>query len=144
VSYDSRERIERTGEMGTAGRARPRFHRTRETLKLMTAKRGADHPDTLTSMGNLASVYRDAGKWDLALPLFQKAAAGLEKRRFQDQHAGLFVTNLIACHERLQQFDQAEIWRRKWLAVVKERSGADSLPYAGELAALGLNLIQQK
>ena len=39
---------------------------------------------------------------------------------------------------------QAEPWRRKWLAVVKERSGADSLPYAGELSALGLNLLHQK
>ena len=28
--------------------------------------------------------------------------------------------------------------------MVKERSGADSLPYAGELAPLGLNLLQQK
>ena len=28
--------------------------------------------------------------------------------------------------------------------MVKERSGADSLPYAGELAALGLNLLQQQ
>ena len=28
--------------------------------------------------------------------------------------------------------------------VVKERDGADSLPYASELAALGLNLLQQK
>jgi eukaryotic-like serine/threonine-protein kinase len=44
----------------------------------------------------------------------------------------------------LKRFDQAEVWRRKWLAVVKERAGADSLPYADELAALGLNLLQQK
>ena len=27
---------------------------------------------------------------------------------------------------------------------MKQRSGADSLPYAGELAVLGLNLLQQK
>jgi eukaryotic-like serine/threonine-protein kinase len=54
------------------------------------------------------------------------------------------VNSLIACHEQLKEFDQAEAWRRKWLAVVKDRSGPDSLPYAGELAALGLNLLQQK
>ena len=115
-----------------------------ETLKLRNTKLGADHPYTLLSMNNLAMGYRSAGKPDLALPLFREAAAGIEKRRFQHEHAGLIVNNLIDCHEQLKQFDQAEAWRRKGLAVVKERSGADSPPYAGELAALGSNLIQQK
>jgi eukaryotic-like serine/threonine-protein kinase len=114
-----------------------------ETLVLAKVKLGADHPDTLTSMNNLASGYLDAGKLDLALPLFQEAAAGIETRRFQHQHAGRIVGNLIACHEHLKQFDRAEPWRRKWLAVVKERFGADSVAYAGELASLGLNLLKQ-
>lgn len=52
--------------------------------------------------------------------------------------------NLIDCHERLGQFGQAEMWRHKWAAVVRERAGADSPDYAGELGALGLNLLQQK
>jgi tetratricopeptide (TPR) repeat protein len=115
-----------------------------ETLKLSKAKLGADHPDTLASMNNLAEGYKAAGKLDLALPLFEEAAAGVEKRRYQLENAGPIVNNLIGCLEQLQQFDQAEAWRRKWLAVVKERSGADSPPYAGELAALGLNLLRQK
>src|SRR5581483_4689581 len=115
-----------------------------ETLKLRQAKLGADHLSTLTSMNNLALGYRDAGKLDLALPLVQEAAAAIEKRRFQYEYAGRIVSNLIDCHERLKQFDQAEAWRRKWLAVVKERSGADSLPYATQLSALGRNLLRQK
>jgi serine/threonine protein kinase len=115
-----------------------------EALKLMKAKLGPDHPVTLTSMHNLAHGYEAVGKLDLALPLFQDAAAGIEKRRFQHEYAQQIVRNLMVRHERLQHFDQAEAWRRKWLAVVKERSGADSLAYAGELATLGLNLLQQK
>jgi tetratricopeptide (TPR) repeat protein len=95
-------------------------------------------------MYNLARGYQAAGKFDLALPLVEEAAAGIEKRRFQHENAGLIVRNLIHCQERSKHFDQAEASRRKWLAVVKERSGADSLPYAGELAALGQNLLQQK
>jgi tetratricopeptide (TPR) repeat protein len=114
------------------------------TLKLMKAKLGPDHPDTLITMNNLALGYQGAGKLDLALPVFREAAAGIEKRRFQHEYAAPIVGNLSGCLERLQHFDQAEAWRRKCLAVVKERSGADSLPYAGELAALGLNLLQQK
>jgi tRNA A-37 threonylcarbamoyl transferase component Bud32 len=115
-----------------------------ETLRLRKAKLGADHPETLTSMNNLALGYRDAGNLDRALPLLQDAAAGIEKLRFQHQYAGGIVSNLIGFHERLKQFDQAEAWRRKWLAVVKERFGPDSVPYAGELATLGWNLLQQR
>jgi eukaryotic-like serine/threonine-protein kinase len=115
-----------------------------ETLKLWKAKKGADHPSTLTSMNNLALGYRAAGKLDLALPLFQESAVGIEKRQFQYEHAGNFINNLAYCLEQLKQFDQAELWRRKWLAVVKERAGADSVAYAGELAGLGVNLLQQQ
>jgi eukaryotic-like serine/threonine-protein kinase len=115
-----------------------------ETLKLSRAKLGADHPITLTIMNNLALGYRAAGKLDLALPLFQESAVGIEKRQFQYEHAGNFINNLAYCLEQLKQFDQGEAWRRKWLAVVKERAGTDSVAYAGELAGLGLNLLQQQ
>jgi serine/threonine protein kinase len=115
-----------------------------EALKLRQAKLVAGHPDTLSSMNNLAAAYRAAGKPDLALPLLEGAAAGMEKRRFQHEYAAVIVNNLINCQEQLKQFDQAEAWQRKWLAVVRERSGADSVPAAGVLAAIGSNLLQQK
>ncbi|MCS6849664.1 MAG: tetratricopeptide repeat protein [Gemmataceae bacterium] len=108
------------------------------------AQLGADHPDTLRSMNNLAGGYRDAGQLDKALPLFQEAAAGMERRRFRHQYAGWTVNNLIDCHERLQQFEQAEARRRKWLAHVKEQVGPAHPAYAGELAALGLLLLKQQ
>jgi serine/threonine protein kinase len=115
-----------------------------EALKLVMAKEGPDHPSTFRSLNNPARAYQAAGKLDRALPLFQQAAAGMEKMHFQHQYARGILKNLFGCHERLKQFDQAEVWRRKWLAVVKSRSGADSAPYAAELTALGLNLLQQQ
>ena len=51
---------------------------------------------------------------------------------------------MCAAYEQAKQYDKAESWRRKWLAVVKQRAGANSPAYAGELAALGLNLLLQK
>jgi tetratricopeptide (TPR) repeat protein len=114
-----------------------------ESFQLHKARLGADHPDTLVSMNNLAMAYRAARKPDLALPLIREAALGVEKRRFAHEHARPIVANLIGCHEQLEQFDQAAVWRRKWLAVVKAQSGADSAAYAGELAALGSNLLLQ-
>jgi serine/threonine protein kinase/tetratricopeptide (TPR) repeat protein len=115
-----------------------------ETLKLMKARRGRDHPDTLACMGNLAAVYLSAGKPDLALPHFQEAVAGVEKQRFQHPHAVSIVTNLIACLERLQQFDQAETWLRKRLALIKEQAGADSVAYATALGELASFLVQRQ
>jgi serine/threonine protein kinase/tetratricopeptide (TPR) repeat protein len=115
-----------------------------ETLKQQRSKRGPDHPDTLRFMANLAAAYQAAGKLDLALPLLQEAAAGMEKRRFRHESARAIVNGLIGCQERLGQLDDAESWRRKWLAVVKEKSGAESVAYAVELAALGSNLLRQR
>jgi serine/threonine protein kinase/tetratricopeptide (TPR) repeat protein len=105
---------------------------------------GADHPHTLDTLASLAGAYRADGKTEQALPLLQQAAVGIEKRLFLHRHAEKIVRALIDCHERLNQYDQAEAWRRKWLAVLKDRSGRDSLRYAGELAALGTWLLQRK
>jgi serine/threonine protein kinase len=51
------------------------FVKARSTF---TAQLGADHPDTLQSMNDLAEGYRYAAKFDLALPLF---AETLERRK---------------------------------------------------------------
>ena len=146
LGADHSETLTSMGNLGNGYRAAGKLDQAlpllEETLKLVRTKLGADHSYALTSMNNLALGYQDAGKLDLALPLFQEAVASIEKLRFQHLHAGLIVPNLIACHEQLKQFDQAETWRRKWLAVVKERSGADSAAYAVELALLGSNLLQ--
>ena len=66
----------------------------------------------------------------------------MERRQFQYASSGPLVNGLIRCYERLKQLDQAETWRRKWMAVVKERSGAESPGYAAELSALGANLLE--
>jgi tetratricopeptide (TPR) repeat protein len=127
-----------------AGRLDAALPLLEEVLRLRKAKFGDDHPDILTSMNNLALGYRDAGKLDAALPLFEGAARGVERRKFLHQHAAGIVANTADCLERLRQFDAAEAWRRKWLAVVKDQSGPDSPAYAAGLAGLGLNLVNQK
>jgi tetratricopeptide (TPR) repeat protein len=115
-----------------------------ETLQHRKDKLGADHPDTLISINNLAEGYRAAGKLNLALPLYEEAAAGIEKRRYLHEHAHLIIPSIVSALEAARQYPQAESWRRKWLAVVKERDGADSTTYASELAALARNLLRQE
>jgi tetratricopeptide (TPR) repeat protein len=106
-------------------------------------KLGPEHPQTIVAWHNLGWAYQIAGKSEQALPLLEQAAKGMQKGKFQYHHAAGIVAHVIACHEELKQFARAESWRRKWLAVVKERAGAESPAYAGELAALGLNLLKQ-
>ena len=100
----------------------------------------ADHPDTLAK---LALAYQAAGKLEQALRLFQQAAMDIEKRRFRHANAASIVGNLSDCYEQLKQYEPAETWRRKWLAVAKEKSGPQSADYGAALAALSRNLLLQ-
>jgi uncharacterized protein YjgD (DUF1641 family) len=108
------------------------------------AKLGANHPNTLTTLNNLARAYQDAGRLPKALPLFEQAASGIEKRKFQHQHAGLIIPNTVRAYEAAQQYKQAEAWQRRWLAVVKDKAGPLSPAYVGELAVLGGLLLNQE
>jgi tetratricopeptide (TPR) repeat protein len=127
-----------------AGKLDLALPRLEEALRLVIAKLGPDHPDALTTMHNLAFAYRTVGKLDLALPLARQAAAGVEKRKFEHVYAGKIMKTVVACHEQLKQDDQADAWRRKWIRVVREKAGPQSLPYAGELWQLGVSLLRQK
>ncbi len=114
------------------------------TLKAREANLGRDHPETIISRNNLAMAYEDAGRMDKALPLYEQAAAGVEKLRFRHEYARRIVHNTISAYEHTQRYDLAEAWRRKWLAVVRERHGPHSREYADELAGLSRNLLHQK
>ena len=56
-----------------------------ETLTIQKAKLGADHPDTLLSMNNLANSYADVGRHADALKLFQETLA-LRKGKLGPNH----------------------------------------------------------
>jgi tetratricopeptide (TPR) repeat protein len=56
-----------------------------ETLKLKKVTLGRQHPDTLTSMNNLAQAYQATGKLDLALPL-HKETLMLRKATLGPEH----------------------------------------------------------
>jgi serine/threonine protein kinase/tetratricopeptide (TPR) repeat protein len=114
-----------------------------ESLKQLKATVGSDHPDTLITLTNLALAHQALDKEKRALPLFQEAAAGLEKLRFQHVYASRIVNGLIVCLQNLGQSAEAEAWGRKWLAIVKAQSGAESAVYADELAEFGLLRLAQ-
>jgi serine/threonine protein kinase/Tfp pilus assembly protein PilF len=101
-------------------------------------------PTHFTTRYNLAAVLRRQDQLDRALPLMEQLATEMEKDGFRHEKAEDIVIRLIDCHERLKHYDQAETWRRKWVAAEKERHGGDSPRYAVAIVALGRNLLQQE
>ena len=63
----------------------------KEELALRTDELGPDHPDTLTSMNDLAVSYAWAGQLDRALPLFEEVLA-LRKEKLGDDHPDTLTT----------------------------------------------------
>jgi eukaryotic-like serine/threonine-protein kinase len=127
------------------------YGRTPEAIALLTLVRerellvlGGHHPLTLTTLWDLALAYRQAGELNKALLLCQQSAAGVERLNYAHSYAHVILESLAGCHEQLNQYDQAEVWRRKLLPVVKMRDGPESAQYAQELTKLGSNLLRQK
>ena len=50
-----------------------------QTYRFAEQKLGSEHPDTLSSVNNLASSYQDQGWYGEAGPLYQRALAASEK-----------------------------------------------------------------
>ncbi|MFO0876195.1 MAG: serine/threonine-protein kinase [Gemmataceae bacterium] len=115
-----------------------------EVRTALISRVGREHPATILTTANLASNLQAVNQLPRALPLFEEAAVGLEKLRFQHPHCDTILPNTITACEQARQLDRAEHWRRKWLAVVKARSGATHADYAVELVGLGGNLVQQR
>ena len=127
------------------------FRRTAEAIRLAEHVRdtrvmtlGVHHPYTIHSFWNLGLAYQAAGQPEKALATFEQAAAGLEKLDFTHAEAGLIIESLCDCLEQVQRFDQADVWRRKWLAAAKKRDGPDSPAYAEKLVEQGENLLRSK
>ncbi len=62
--------------------AEPLYQRA---LAIYEQQLGAEHPDTATSMNNLASLYQDQGKYSEAEPLYQRALA-IREQQLGTQH----------------------------------------------------------
>ena len=73
-----------------------------------TAQLGADHPDTLTSMNELAWGYQAAGKLDLALPLYEETLKRRQAKLGPD-HPGTLqsMNNLALGYEGARKLDLA-------------------------------------
>ena len=105
---------------------------------------GPDHPDTLNSMNNLATLYREMDRLDEAEPLFLNAVTGARRKLGLDHSlTQTYLRNLADCYDKLQQPEKAEPLWQELATFWKVKAGADSPQYAAELFPLGTSQLAQ-
>jgi tetratricopeptide (TPR) repeat protein len=128
--------------LGQLERSVPLFE---ETLRRRIKTLGADHPATIHTAFNLGANQRDAGRLDEAVHVFNDWLARAAKVLSQDHPTFIFGRNAAALtHERAGRPERGEPLLREAADLVKRQAGANSAPYAGQLAELGSNLLQQQ
>ena len=91
---------------------------------------GAEHPFTLTSMGNLASTYRNQGRWKEAEELFVQVME-IKKRVLGEEHPDTLtsINNLALMFWAQGRNDEAILLIEKCFQLRKKVLGAHH-PYA--------------
>ncbi len=99
------------------------FAKARQTF---TRLHGAEHPDTLASMINLAAAYQDAGKLDQALPLFEETLK-VTKAKLGSEHPSTLTSmnNLAGAYQDAGKLDQALPLFEETLKLAKAKLGAE-------------------
>ena len=106
---------------------------------------GADHPDTLTSMNNLAFTYGELGQHDKALALREKVLAGRTAKLGADHPDTLTSMNDLAfTYGELGQHGKALALYEKVLAGRTAKLGADHPDTLDSMTGLSLSLYKLK
>ncbi len=103
------------------------------------AKLGPDHPDTFTSMANLASGYQAAGQLGRALPLFEETLR-LRKAKLGPDHADTLrsMNNLALSYQAAGQLARALPLMEETLKLLKAKLGPDHPDTLGSMNNLAL------
>jgi tetratricopeptide (TPR) repeat protein len=106
---------------GRYGEAEPLYQ---QALAIMRERLGEQHPDTATSLNNLAGLYQAQGRYDEAEPLYQQALA-IRKARLGEQHphTATSLNNLAGLYQAQGRYDEAEPLYQQALAIRKARLG---------------------
>ncbi|MFV1966129.1 MAG: tetratricopeptide repeat protein [Pirellulaceae bacterium] len=79
-----------------------------EAIRLRTARLDQDHPDTLTTMNNLADAYAKARQFDKALPLFELTLQRIKTKLGEDHpHTLAVMNNLAVTYQAAGRLEQA-------------------------------------
>ncbi len=105
----SKSAYDRVSQTDSAHRAQAAYAEFETILAAQQSALGSSDPDTLATMGYLATCYRHLGRTDEAEGLFAEANAGFETEALRKDPRGLVCfEQTIACLRALGKEDEAE------------------------------------
>src|SRR5205823_2759271 len=115
-----------------------------ETLKLVTAKLGPEHPNTLLTMNNLANAYRATGRLGEALPLLEETLKGFKTKLGPDHPTTLIcMSYLTDAYLETRRWAEAETTARGCLNFREKEQPEDWWRFH-TMSQLGAALAGQK
>jgi tetratricopeptide (TPR) repeat protein len=111
-----------------------------QTLGKQKTRLGPDHPDTLTSMSNLAVAYEASGQLDMAVPLLEQTL-GKQKTRLGPDHPDTLtcMNNLAEMYWQLERLDQSIPLFEETLRWQEKKLGRQHPSTLMTVANLGVN-----
>ncbi|MDS4056358.1 CHAT domain-containing tetratricopeptide repeat protein [Accumulibacter sp.] len=107
--------------------------------ELCTTVLGADHPDTATSLNNLAMLHYALGDYARAEPVLQRALAISERVLGADHpDTATSLNNLALLYNSLGDYGRAEPLYQRALAISEQVLGADHPATAKSLSSLAM------
>jgi tetratricopeptide (TPR) repeat protein len=101
-----------------------------QVLEVRQQLLGEEHPDTATSLNNLALLYVDQGDYARAEPLYQQALA-IRKKVLGEEHpdTATSLNNLARIYRRQGDYARAEPLYQQALAIRKKVLGEEHPPH---------------
>jgi tetratricopeptide (TPR) repeat protein len=131
------------GRTGTYLRERGRYTKAQPLLEhaLAIAEQqvGPRHPDTTTSLNNLATLYYRQGQYELAKPLIKRALAIVEQQLGNNHpFTAISLNNLANIHCRQGRYKLAKPLYQRALAISEQQLGPDHPDTAHTLQRLAV------
>jgi tetratricopeptide (TPR) repeat protein len=109
-----------------AGRYQEALPLAQRALEIREKILGPEHPDTITSLNNLAYLYKITGAYAQALPLYQRALQIREKTLGPEHpEVGTSLNNLAMLYEAMGAYEQALPLLHRALQVIEKSRGPE-------------------
>ena len=126
-SLDEAERLnQQVIQLYKQGRYDEAIHIAKEVLAIYEKTLGSEHPDTATSLNNLAALYRTTGRYEEAEPLYKRSLA-IREKALGPEHpdTATSLNNLALLYETTGRYAEAEPFMKRALAIHEKALGKD-------------------
>jgi tetratricopeptide (TPR) repeat protein len=125
-------------KQGEYEQAEPLYQRT---LRLQEQSLGADHPDTASTLHQLAAVYQEQGQYGEAELLYKRALA-IDEKVYGSDHARVAtdLNNLAGLYYTQGKYSEAGPLFKRSLAICEQQLGEMHSVHSNEPEQSGITL----